>query len=123
MSPDEILAELRDIRLPDDMATASSSGLSWVPFAVLGGLVVLVVLVRWYRAGAWQRAVRRTLRSASASRAQQERWAALVDLRLGMTGRVPLRSAPPQSLFRPAGQASDQDADELARHIGQELRR
>ena len=124
MSPEEILADLRDIRLPDDGAALTGAGFSWIPLAVLAGLVLVVLAVRRFRAGHWRRAARADLRRVRNAAGAEARWHALVTLRLGLTGQLRRRpSPPPEALFRRAVHATDQDADALARHIEQELAR
>lgn len=125
MSPEEILADLRDIRLPAEESVVSGTGFSWLPLLMLAGLVVAIALVRRYRAGHWRRAARSALGHARATPEATDRWTSLVALRLGLTPRLCGRTPepPPPALYRRPVHASGADADALAQHIEQELAR
>jgi len=61
MTPEDLLLELRDIHLPEAMAASAGASWSFIPFIVLIGLLLMLLLVRYRRSRVWLHQARRTL--------------------------------------------------------------
>ncbi len=67
MSPDEILADLRDIHLPAAEAETIATGFNFWPLLIVCMCLGIVLLVRLWRRGAERRALRNAIEAFAAS--------------------------------------------------------
>ena len=61
MTPDDLLQELRDIHLPEAIPASAGNSWSFIPFIVLVGLLLILLLVRYRRSRVWLHQARRAL--------------------------------------------------------------
>ena len=121
MTPEDLIADLRDIHEPAREA-AAGAGLSLAPLAIFA----LCLAAGWVwsrrRAGRWRREAAARLSAARRIKEPEARWAALVAL-FQQVSRAAGVSQPPDYLFQPRMGAGAEDraedlAAEIARRIG-----
>ncbi|MFK7853504.1 MAG: hypothetical protein AB8B79_05300 [Granulosicoccus sp.] len=61
MTPDELIQQLRDIHLPEVYKVEDGTGISLLPYGVLGIMVSVVLILRYIRARIWLGEARREL--------------------------------------------------------------
>ncbi len=121
MTPEDILAELRDIHLPDGGGDAVPTGLAPEPFALLALILCGLVTLRWLRRGRWRRGVRARLRLLDGVLDREARWRSMIAL-LQETAPRARGVLPPEAVFRPANRATDADVAMLRDHLKALLR-
>lgn len=67
MTPDELLLQLRDIHLPDTALSQLGSGFSWLPFACLAVVLLVLLWIRYRRSRIWLHQARKRLKEIGAS--------------------------------------------------------
>ena len=120
-TPQEILAELRDIHLPEITEANAPLVLDPRPFMVLALLVLVVASVRYIRATQWRRQARRRLRELSGNEDPIATRAALTALLHGLPHRTRL-SALPDGVFRPDNTTNSDDIAALRQQVKAALR-
>lgn len=78
MTEEEVLAQLRDIHFPADLAEGASLALALWPFLVLGGLVLILVILRLVGRGRWRRTARGELAEIVALDDPDRQWTMLL---------------------------------------------
>ncbi len=116
MTPQEILAGLRDIHLPADTIEAGPQALAIWPFLAFVGLVLAIVGVRWFRAGAWRRAAYRHLSEIERDTDAVRRREALFDLMRRLASHTDLMPLP-SAVFKAPESIDPSELDALAAHI------
>ncbi|MFO7854989.1 MAG: DUF4381 family protein [Paracoccaceae bacterium] len=109
MSPEEILAELRDLHLPP-APEAGVVGFAWEPLIGVSALALLAIAARLWRRGAWRRAARARLAAAAGEPNRLRRLAETTRLlgdlgRIGRVGRAPDCAHLPPERIGPAEEA------------------
>jgi len=123
VSPEEILAELRDVHLPPaPEGAAVSAGFAWWPPVAFALLALLTVAVRVWRRGAWRRSARARLASVEGDPDRLRRLAAMTRLfadmaRIGHAGRAP------DCVHRPPERIGPAEEARLRGHLGAAVRR
>lgn len=115
MSPEEILAEMRDIHLPGGLQSAVPARFAPEPFIVLAVVLAVLGLVWWRRRTQWRREAAEALRAAQSEPDIARRWSLLSGLvaRVGRHRRAP----PPDCLFLPPERIGPDETEMLAGHI------
>ena len=120
MSPDEVLAEMRDIRLPGDLTTDLPARFAPEPFFVLAVLLALLVFYWWRRRTLWRREAALELQGALGEADASRRWMRLSAL-VAQIGRY-RRAQPPDCLFLPPERIGAAEIELLAAHIRAQIR-
>lgn len=115
MSPEEILAELRDIHLPAPVESHLPVTFAPEPFYVLAIVLAAMALLWWRRRTIWRREAASELAAALAEDAPERKWRRLVDL-LGKVARH-RHAEPPACVFLPPEQIGQAEIEALAAHI------
>ena len=123
MTPAEIIQrDLRDIILPPLPPSAVGEGFYFTPLLVAIALVVGLFLLSRWRRERWRRQAAEALHQANRIEQLSERWQALVHLRKQATKHKKLPD-PPNCLFWPLERIGKGEAELLAGHLQQALRR
>jgi hypothetical protein len=115
MSPEEILAELRDIHLPAPIESHLPVTFTPEPFYVLVAVLAAMAFLWWRRRTVWRREAASELSAALAEDAPERRWRRLVNL-LGKVARH-RHAEPPPCAFLPPEKIGQAEIDALAAHI------
>ena len=115
MSPEEILADLRDIHLPAPIESHLPTTLAPEPFYVLAVVLALMALVWWRRRTIWRREAAAELHAALAEDRPERKWRRLLQL-LGRIARH-RHAPPPDCVFLPPDRIGEAEIDALAEHI------
>lgn len=78
MTEEEILAQLRDIHFPEELAGEAALVFAIWPFLVLGGLVALLLVLRLIGRNRWRRAARGELDQIVAVADPDRQWSLLL---------------------------------------------
>ncbi len=123
MNEEDVLAQLRDIHLPAELAASTSIEFAAWPFIALGIVVGVVLVTRHWNRNRWRR-----LSSADLSRiVRVEDHAAQWSMLLRFAGGLPDRAGRPLTLpnvaYRRPESISDAEKAELIDTLSAELRR
>ena len=116
MNPSEILRELRDIHLPQIADKGEPVTFDPRPFAVFAVLVLGVALVRYLRATRWRRQARARMTEIAGIADRDQAAGALIGLLHAVPARTRLSSLP-EAMFRPAGNTTSEDVEELTEQV------
>ena len=123
MNEDEVLAQLRDIHLPGELAAAASIEFAAWPIIAVAGIAAAILLARYWRRNRWRRHA-----SADLSRIEQiEDAAAQWSMLLGFASALADRAGPavilPALAYRQPATISDAERAEFISYLSTEVRR
>lgn len=123
MREDEILSRLRDIHLPDELGTDVHAVLAWWPFAVLAGLIVLIIILRLVARNRWRRAARGELAAIMEVDDPGRQWAMLLGFASSFSERAGRALTLPEVAFRRPENVGEAERAEFASYLKAELAR
>lgn len=123
MREDEILSRLRDIHLPEDVGADIHAMLAWWPFAVLAGLVALIVGLRLIARNRWRRAARSELAAIMAVQDPGRQWAMLLGFASSLSQRAGRALTLPEVAFRRPENVGEAERAEFVSYLRTELAR
>lgn len=99
MTEEEILAQLRDIHFPDELADGAALVFAVWPFLVLGGLVALLFALRLIGRNRWRRTARGELAEIVAVEDPDRQWAMLLSFATTLSERAGRSFTLPETAF------------------------
>ena len=123
MTEEEVLAQLRDIHLPADLAGAAPLAFALWPFLVLTGLVCLVLVLRLVGRNRWRRAATEELARISAVQDPANQWQMLLAFATSISERAGRPFALPDIAFKRPEQISDAERTAFVDYLRAELAR
>ena len=120
MKAADILKELRDIHVPPT-GPADHAGWAQWPFWAFGIALLLILVLRWWRAGTWARQGRAALRKID-HQADAGRWTEMIGL-LRRVARKRGGTSPPAAVFRRPETADKADIAALREHLSRRFSR
>lgn len=116
MSPEDILARMRDIQMPDAEAASAPAMFAPQPFWVLGAVILLVAFLRWRRRNGWRRMALARLDAIAADADDPRQWQNLTALRRRIA-RHTRTAPPPDCVFLPPERIGPEQLADLTEDI------
>ena len=116
MTPEEILRDLRDIRMPEAAGAELPADYAVEPFLILALLIVGIAMIRRLRGRHWRWQARARLAVIEREDDAGRRWQHLLDLLRDLSPLVG-HPAPPDAGFLPRDQIGAAEVDALQAHI------
>ncbi|MGI9407885.1 MAG: DUF4381 family protein [Hyphomicrobiaceae bacterium] len=123
MKEDDILAQLRDIHLPEALnATTTTEFVAW-PFVVLALAVLAIGVARLWNRNQWRRSARAELSQILSQTDQATQWATLLAFADGLPGRSGRRITLPNTAYLRPETITEDQRSEFISFLNAELRR
>ncbi len=123
MNEDDVLGQLRDIHLPENAVFGSATGFALWPFIVLGTVICLVLIIRYWNAARWRRAARRDLADIMEIEDPAERWQNLLAFASSLSDRSGRTVSLPETAFQRPEILDDAIRFEFVQFLRAEIRR
>ncbi|MEM7252352.1 MAG: hypothetical protein AAF493_13120 [Pseudomonadota bacterium] len=123
MNDGDILSQLRDIHLPSELIRDVTASFALWPFAVLGGLVAMMLLVRLWRGQRWRHRARAEFAEILALDDQDTQWTRLLVFAEGWSARSGRSLTLPDVAFARPDRLTDTDRASLIDYLRAELKR
>lgn len=123
MSDDDILAQLRDIHLPTDLATTLGRDFALWPFIVLACIVAAIVLTRLWLARRWRRRAKANLTQILDIKEPATRWHKLLTFADGLSSISGRPVSLPDTVYLRPETVTDEQRSAFVAFLHAELRR
>lgn len=123
MNEDGVLGQLRDIHLPESADLGGSTTFAIWPFIVLGTVVCLILIARYWNRNRWRREARRDLASIMEIEDPAERWQTLLSFASSLSDRSGRAVKLPEYAFQRPEILDDTVRTEFTRFLRTEIRR
>ena len=123
MSEDDVLAQMRDIHLPADLAAAAPVEFAAWPFITLAVFLGAILVARYWHKNRWRRWAKTDLSRIVQVKDHSAQWSMLLDFAGGLSDRAGRTVVLPNLAFRHPDTISDAERAELISHLSAELRR
>ena len=123
MNEDGALSQLRDIHLPEGAVTGGAATFALWPFIVLGTLVCLILIVRYWNRNRWRRSAKSDLAHIMAIEDPAERWQKLLAFASSLSERSGRKVSLPPSAFQRPEILDDTVRVEFVQFLHAEIRR
>ena len=123
MNEDGALSQLRDIHLPEGVVTGGAATFALWPFIVLGTLVCLILIVRYWNRNQWRRSAKSDLAEIMAIEDSAERWQKLLAFASSLSERSGRKVILPPSAFQRPEILDDTVRVEFVQFLHAEIRR
>ena len=122
MTPEELLAQLRDIHLPADAPQAPPAGFAIWPIAVFLAIFAGVLAVRYWKRHAWRWQARAALREIGKEQDFERRWSKLASLAEHVARMSAKTTALPAAAYRHPSNLTEDDAGSLSAYVYRETK-
>ena len=122
MTPQDLLADLRDIHLPPTPGTEVDSGVALLPWLLLLLVLGLLLAAALWRRGVWRRQARARLAALDDLGDARREWAALIALSVEVA-RHAGPAVVPEAVYRDPAKIGRAEVDGLKRRIAEALGR
>ena len=123
MSEDEVLAQMRDIHLPAELAAAAPVAFASWPFIALAVVIAVILLVRFWRQQQWRRTARTEFARIVAIAEPAAQWPVLLAFAASLSERARRPVDLPALIYRRPETISDAEREQLVSAIRAELAR
>ena len=123
MSEDGALSQLRDIHLPESTALGVETNFALWPFVVLGTVVCLILIARYWNRTRWRRAAKRDLAGILEVQDSSKRWQMLLSFASSLSDRSGRAVSLPESAFQRPEILDDAIRVEFVQFLRAEIRR
>lgn len=123
MSEDDVLAQMRDIHMPAELAAAPPVEFASWPFVALAVVIAAILIVRLWRQRQWRRAARSELARIVAVKDSAAQWSMLLRFAASLSERARRTVALPALIYRRPETISDAERGELVAALRTELGR
>ena len=123
MNEDEVLAQLRDIHLPAELAAAAPIEFAAWPIVVMAGIAAAILLARYWRQNRWRRHANADLSRIERVDDAAAQWSMLLSFAGGLAECAGHAVTLPSLAYRQPATITDAERAELIAHLSAELRR
>lgn len=123
MSEDGALSQLRDIHLPENAALGAETTFALWPFIVLGTVICLILIVRYWNRTRWRRTAKRDLASILEVQDPSQQWQKLLSFASSLSDRSGRAVVLPDSAFQRPEVLDDAIRAEFVQFLRTEIRR
>lgn len=123
MNEEEVLAQLRDIHMPEQLEQAVTIEFAGWPFAVLALVVLVILAVRIRNRNYWRRTAKADLSRILSTEDQTAQWTLLLELATGLSARSGRFVTLPHTAFMHPDDLSRQQKTEFVEFLSREIER
>ena len=123
VNEDEVLAQLRDIHLPVELAAAAPIEFAAWPIIAVTGIAAAILLARYWRRNRWRRHASADLSRIELVEDAAAQWSMLLGFAGGLADRAGRAVTLPALAYRHQATISDAERAEFISHLSAEVRR
>ncbi|MFP6757700.1 MAG: DUF4381 family protein [Alphaproteobacteria bacterium] len=123
MNEDEVLAQLRDIHLPAELAVAAPITFAAWPIIAVAGIGAAILLARYWQRNRWRRHASADLSRIERVEDAAAQWSMLLGFAGGLAQRAGHAVTLPALAYRHPATITDTERAEFISHLSAEVRR